>query len=421
MAGGYYILHGQVQRSAGSTVCNTLGMAGILTILLLMLTAFGTACSTPQPTSAPPMPTPAAKPSAPSLETLQLERVLLPVAFNSPTNFEQDDDGQLLVSEQAGRVWIYDEEHLTAEHVFVPEPLDIRDRVSRRGSEEGLLGLAIDPNNRRHLFVYYSAANPRRSVVSRFNYRRTASPDSELVILEIEQPYPNHNGGQIAFGPDGYLYMGLGDGGSAGDPQGNGQDASTLLGSILRIDVSEATPDQPYAIPPDNPFADEGGRGEIWAYGLRNPWRFSFDRETGDLWTGDVGQNRWEEIDIIERGGNYGWNTLEANHCFCPSENCDRENKIPPVLKYSLDGQPCSVIGEYVYRGDNIPWPKGAYIYGDFCSGKIYGLRHTNGQVTEHKQLAATGMRIMSFAEDNEGELYLLSQREGIYRMAAGP
>ena len=355
MAGGYYILHGQVQRSAGSTVCNTLGMAGILTILLLMLTAFGTACGTPQPTSAPPMPTPAAKPSAPSLETLQLERVLLPVAFNSPTNFVQDDDGQLLVSEQAGRVWIYDEEHLTAEHVFVPEPLDIRDHVSRRGSEEGLLGLAIDPNNRRHLFVYYSAANPRRSVVSRFNYRRTASPDSELVILEIEQPYPNHNGGQIAFGPDGYLYMGLGDGGSA-----------------------------------------------------------------GDLWTGDVGQNRWEEIDIIERGGNYGWNTLEANHCFCPSENCDRENKTPPVLEYSLDGQPCSVIGEYVYRGDNIPWPKGAYIYGDFCSGKIYGLRHTNGQVTEHKQLAATGMRIMSFAEDNEGELYLLSQREGIYRGAVG-
>ena len=220
------------------------------------------------------------------------------------------------------------------------EFLDIRDRVSNRGSEEGLLGLALDPQSDGYFYVYYSAADPRRSVVSRFAYGSegqptvgpSADPDSELIILEIEQPYANHNGGQIAFGPDGFLYIGLGDGGAAGDPRGNGQDTSTLLGSILRIDVSEATPDQPYAIPPDNPFADGGGRPEIWAYGLRNPWRFSFDRETGDLWTGDVGQNQWEEIDLIERGGNYGWNTLEGNHCFNPRENCDRENKIPPVL-----------------------------------------------------------------------------------------
>ena len=174
-----------------------------------------------------------------------------------------------------------------------------------RGSEEGLLGLARDPTNKARLYVYYSASSPRRSVVSRFNliddYSR-ADPDSELVILEVEQPYANHNGGQIAFGPDGYLYVGLGDGGSAGDPLGSGQDTSTLLGAILRIDVSQATPEQPYAIPPDNPYAPGGGRGEIWAYGLRNPWRFSFDRETGELWAGDVGQNRWEEIDLIRRG-----------------------------------------------------------------------------------------------------------------------
>ena len=201
---------------------------------------------------------------------------------------------------------------------------------------------------------------------------------------------------------------------------GSGQDTSTLLGSILRIDVSESTPQQPYAIPPDNPFANVGGRPEIWAYGLRNPWRFSFDRGTGDLWTGDVGQNEWEEIDIIERGGNYGWNTLEGNHCFNPRDNCNRQGTIPPVWEYSLDGQPCSVIGGNVYRGNAIPWLRGAYIYGDFCSGKIHGLRHQYGQVTEQKELADTGMRIMSFVEDNTGELYLLSQTEGLYRLVAG-
>ena len=403
-------------------MCHTLGMTAI-TLLLLLLSALLAGCATATP-AMEPMPPSSASPPAPSsnappLETLQLKQVLPEVP--SPTNFIQDRDGLFVVTEQAGRLWTLDEDQLGAEHIFVPEGMDITGRVSSRGSEEGLLGLALDPNNRRHLYVYYSAANPRRSVVSRFNYGNIASPETELVVLEVEQPYANHNGGQIAFGPDGYLYIGLGDGGAAGDPQGNGQDTSTLLGSILRIDVSNATPEQPYAIPPDNPFADGGGRPEIWAYGLRNPWRFSFDRETGELWTGDVGQNEWEEIDIIERGGNYGWNTLEGNHCFHPRDNCDREGTIPPVLEYSLDGQPCSVIGGYVYRGADIPWLQGAYIYGDFCSGKVHGLRYENGQVTEHKELADTNLRIMSFAEDNEGELYLLSQRKGVYRLAPGP
>ena len=325
------------------------------------------------------------------------------------------------MSMQAGRVWHFRQEDLTTGDIFAPELIDLREQVSSRGSEEGLLGLALDPKDDRYLYVYYSASNPRRSVVSRFDYyplSQDVNRDSELIILEVGQPYPNHNGGQIAFGPDGFLYIGLGDGGSAGDPLGSGQDTSTLLGSILRIDVSRSTAAQPYAIPPDNPFADGGGRPEIWAYGLRNPWRFSFDRETGKLWTGDVGQNEWEEIDIIERGGNYGWNILEGNHCFRPRDNCDREGAIPPVWEYSLDGTPCSVIGGYVYRGDTIPWLRGAYVYGDFCSGKVYGLRYENGQVTEHKELADTGLRIMSFAEDSDEELYLLSQSDGIYRLA---
>ena len=181
--------------------------------------------------------------------------------------------------------------------------------------------------------------------------------------------------------------------------------------------MSGATEGEPYAIPPDNPFAQDSGRGEIWAYGLRNPWRFSFDRDTGELWTGDVGQNRWEEIDLIERGGNYGWNRLEGNHCFS-ARDCDPTGTVLPVWEYSLDGQPCSVIGGYVYRGSSIPWLRGAYVYGDFCSGEVFGLRYADGTVVEHGRLADTDLRIMSFAEDNDGELYLLSQKSGIYRLS---
>ena len=394
-------------------------MGGILTILLAALAAMAAGCGSPLATH-PPEAAPLSAPASPSLGTLRLERVLLPVTLDSPTNFIQAADSRILVAGQEGLIKEYREEDLQQEHIFYSEFLDIRDRTSDRGWEEGLLGLALDPADSRYVYVYYSAANPRRSVVSRFSGNSAAdNRDSELVILEVEQPYANHNGGQIAFGPDGYLYIGLGDGGSAGDPQRNGQDTSTLLGTILRIDVSEATAGRPYAIPPDNPFADGGGRPEIWAYGLRNPWRFSFDRETGELWAGDVGQNRWEEIDIIERGGNYGWNTLEGHHCFSPREECQQEGMIAPVWEYPLEDGACSVTGGYVYRGAAIPWLNGAYVYGDFCTGEIFGLRYANGQVVEHKQLADTGLRIASFGQDNDGELYALSQGEGIFRLVA--
>ena len=339
--------------------------------------------------------------------------------FQAPTNLVQMQTGQALITEQDGRIWISSGANL--DDATVSETLNITDPVSSRRSEEGLLGLALDPSDDSLLYVYYSAARPRRSVVSRFTLasdRSAIDPHSELVILDVEQPYANHNGGQIAFGPDGYLYIGLGDGGSAGDPLGNGQNPSTLLGSILRIDVAQAAPGRPYAIPPDNPFASGGGRAEIWAYGLRNPWRFSFDRDTGDLWTGDVGQNRWEEIDLIRRGGNYGWNVLEGSHCFAIRDGCQREGMTPPVWEYSLSGEPCSVIGGYVYRGNAIPSLRGAYIYGDYCSGNIFALRHANGHVTQHAQLADTNLRIMSFAQDNAGELYLLTQKSGIHRLA---
>ena len=360
----------------------------------------------PKPTDAPP------------LETLRLEPLWTEREFRAPTNLIQLRDGRMLVSEQDGRVWAFDP--AGSEIPVATEFLDISDRVSSRRSEEGLLGLALDPTDGERVYVYYSAADPRRSVVSRFAVSADGSgvdPDSELVILEVGQPFANHNGGQIAFGPDGYLYIGLGDGGSAGDPLGSGQDTSSLLGSILRIDVSWAAPGHPYDVPPDNPFASGGGRAEIWAYGLRNPWRFSFDRDTGELWAGDVGQNRWEEIDLIERGGNYGWNMLEGSHCFS-ARDCDPVGTVLPVWEYSLDGQPCSVIGGYVYRGSAIPWLRGVYVYGDFCSGEVFGLRYADGGVMEHERLADTGLRIMSFGEDNDGELYLLSQKSGVYRLS---
>ncbi len=390
-------------------------MAAVATISMALLLTLLLGCVSGAPV-------PSESPSAAQLETLRLNPMPTDRRFQAPTNLVQMQNERMLVSEQAGRVWALN--GAESGHAATQVILDITDRVSSRRSEEGLLGLAIDPKNGRHLYVYYSAANPRRSVISRFTLspdHSAADPDRELVILEVAQPYANHNGGQLAFGPDGYLYIGLGDGGSAGDPLGNGQDTSTLLGAILRIDVSQATPEHPYAIPPDNPFADPPGtegRGEIWAYGLRNPWRFSFDRVTGELWAGDVGQNRWEEIDLIRRGGNYGWNTLEGNHCFRPRDGCERAGMEPPVWEYSLDGEPCSVIGGYVYRGSAIPWLGGAYVYGDYCSGKVFGLRYADGEVVEHRQLADTGLSIMSFAEDNEGELYLLSQKSGIYRLA---
>jgi len=286
-----------------------------------------------------------------------------------------------------------------------------------------LLGLAFDPDYRDngHFYLYYSAAGPRRSVLSRFsnspNDPNVADPDSELVIMEISQPYGNHNGGQIAFGPDGHLYVGLGDGGKGGDPLGNGQDIGSFLGAILRIDVRYGCGNKNYCIPPDNPFIGiAGARGEVWAYGLRNPWRFSFDKGTGILWVGDVGQNRWEEIDIVEKGLNYGWNVMEGAHCFSPSVGCNTVGLALPMVEYGhADG--CSVTGGYVYRGSNTPSLLGAYVYGDFCSGRIWGLRYDGVSITEHRLLVNSDLSITSFGRDLSGNLYVLSRDDGIYKL----
>ena len=312
--------------------------------------------------------------------------------------------------------------------------LDIRGRVNDRGNEEGLLGLAFDPDYASSglFYVYYSASNPRRSVISRFSVTTgdpsRADPASEHVILEVGQPYANHNGGMLAFGPDGFLYISLGDGGAGGDPQGNGQNPGTLLGAILRIDPRTPSDGNRYSIPPDNPFVDSSDfREEIWAYGLRNPWRFSFDSgvdgegtgsQKGQLWVGDVGQNAWEEVDIILPGRNYGWNIMEGFHCYPPSvSSCDQVGLEPPIVEYPLSGGNCAVTGGYVYRGSRLPALYGAYVYGDFCSGRIWALRHDGQRVTDHALLLDSSLDISSFGQDAAGELYILSFDRRIYRL----
>ena len=351
------------------------------------------------------------------LRELGVERAYPGLSFDRPVAlvFPDDDTGRGFVVEQAGRIIALDGDGEAGTF------LDIRDRVNDRGEEEGLLGLAFDPDfySNGFFYVYYSADGPRHSVVSRFSAHRdedAADAGSETLILEVEQPYANHNGGQIVFGPDDLLYVGLGDGGSAGDPKRNGQDLGTLLGAILRLDVSALDAPGSYAIPPDNPFVGvEGARAEIWAYGLRNPWRFTFDWGTGDLWAADVGQNALEEVDLIEPGLNYGWNIMEGDECY--SRSCDTRGLEPPVAVYGRDDG-CSITGGYVYRGERLPSLYGAYVYGDYCSGKIWALRHDGARVTESVQLADTKLRISSFGENMNGELYIVDLEGGIYRFA---
>ena len=337
--------------------------------------------------------------------------------------YADDATNRLFLVLQPGQIIAFpNKEETTSSTIF----LDIRERVSDVGNEEGLLGLAFDPEYRTNgfFYVYYSASSPRRSVLSRFSMSRDdpnlANPASELILLEVPQPFPNHNGGNLVFGPEGYLYVGLGDGGFRGDPRDNGQNRRTLLGSILRIDVSATRLGQPYTIPPDNPFVGlgDGVREEIWAYGLRNPWRFTFDRATGQLWAGDVGQNDYEEVDIIRPGLNYGWDIMEGLHCYPPSiEACDQQGLEPPIIEYSQAEGGCSITGGYVYRGSRLPSLYGAYIYGDFCSGRVWALRYNGTQVTEHAELVDSRLQISAFGEGQDGELYILSFDRKIYRL----
>ncbi|HMZ08331.1 MAG TPA: PQQ-dependent sugar dehydrogenase [Anaerolineales bacterium] len=316
-----------------------------------------------------------------------------------------DGSGRLFIIEKYGAIRIFKDGLLFSEPF-----LKIDDRVDDSGNEMGLLGLAFHPEFEQNGYFYVNyTGEGGHTRISRFQATGDiADPGSEQVLMVINQPYPNHNGGAVAFGPDGYLYLGLGDGGAGGDPHKNGQNTDVLLGKILRIDVNNG---DPYSIPADNPFGNE-----VWAYGLRNPWRISFDRMTGDLWIGDVGQGDWEEIDHLSAGSsggaNFGWSIMEGNHGYDGEVQPDL---LLPVVEYSHNSG-CSVTGGYVYRGSMPEW-SGVYLYGDYCSGIVWGLIPVDGQ-WQAQALFETGVTITSFGEDEAGELYLASDDGSVYILA---
>ena len=389
------------------------------------IVATNTLVNTIEPTAVPATAEPSAEPSAtatitpsptptntPIPESAVDSIKLLPVlegVFSRPLYLTHAADDRLFIVEQAGVIRIVKDGQLLEEPF-----LDIRDRVASIQLEQGLLSVAFHPDysTNGRFFVNYtdlSGTTQLSSFLVTPDNPDQADAKSEIILLSIDQPYPNHNGGQLQFGPDGYLYVGVGDGGSANDPLLNGQDPSTLLGTLLRLDVDHS--DSIYAIPATNPFVDDDSRrNEIWAWGLRNPWRFSFDRLTGDLFIADVGQNLWEEIhfqDAMSQGGeNYGWNILEGSHCFLAGE-CDTEGLELPIFEYNHQ-EGCSVTGGYVYRGHEFLTLYGNYFLADFCSGKIWRIFQDPDGSWSAAPLLDTDQVISSFGEDVNGELYLL-------------
>jgi len=383
-------------------------------------TAAPTEPGTPSP-SPPALPSPSPAPFDP----IALSLTLTPFAagFDALTFLTHagDGSGRLYVVEQFGRVWL-----LEADGTRLPEPfIDIRSRIIA-GGERGLLGIAFHPSysDNGRLFVNYTDLNGDTVVAEYARVSQTAAdPASERIVLTVDQPFSNHNGGMIAFGPDGYLYVATGDGGGAGDPLDAGQDRRTRLGKLLRIDVDGG---EPYAIPADNPFVDESDAlPEIWAYGLRNPWRFSFDRELGTLFIADVGQSGWEEVNAAPPGSgglNFGWSLFEGPDC--RRGDCDPAGLTLPVAWYARDAGHCSVTGGYAYRGTLHPELSGAYLLADYCSGTIWGLdaaAAAAGQEVSLHELAQAGFRPTSFGEDEAGELYLVGQGGEILLIGAEP
>ena len=384
-----------------------------------------------------------------------LPKISLLLAFpeleiKNPVRMEEapDNSGRFFIVEQDGRIVIV---RKGADGANAKEFLNLEDRKPHGGLEEGLLGLAFPPQFRNNglVYIYYSQHDPRRSVVSEFKVSAEDSDradlKSERVLMEIPQPFDCHKAGQVAFGPDGDLYIGLGDGGAGNDPFNNAQNTAVLLGKILRIDVNSrstvhahnAAIQLPYGIPNDNPFVNEpefweySVRREIWAYGLRNPFRFSFDRETGDLWAGDVGQDSWEEVDLITKGGNYGWCVREGAHHFKPGP--DGAHFIDPVIEYPHDpkmlsqskfpnhGTGSCIIGGNVYRGRQFPALRGVYVYADYVLGTFWGFRYQNGRITKYGKLLEQPKNISAFAEDREGEFYALAYDGHIYSITVPP
>ncbi len=341
------------------------------------------------------------------------------LTFDKPVAIAHARDKRLFIVEQPGVIRVVEGRGPAANSSVY---LDIKGQVTY-GGEMGLLGLVFHPNYAQNGYFYVNytrtvGAN-LETVISRFQVTADpdlADPSSELILLQVAQPYSNHNGGSLNFGPDGYLYIGLGDGGAGGDPGNRAQNGAELLGKMLRIDVDGTAPGKNYAIPADNPFIGAPALDEIWAVGLRNPWRASFDRLTGDLYIGDVGQNLWEEIDFQPAaspgGQNYGWRLKEGNHCYIPEQGCDPGGLTDPIFEYS-HSEGCSVTGGYVYRGPSIPALQGYYLYADYCTGEISAL-HSDGQgAWQNYSVTKIDKYLPTFGEDNAGELFLAQREAG--------
>jgi len=372
-----------------------------------LLTGCGGTSNTPPPNSGGP---PA---------TLTLTPVVSGLTSPVDLQFPNDGSGRMLVVEQAGSI------RMVANGSLLSTPfLDITAKVSS-GGEMGLLGLAFHPQfTQNHLFyVHYdrTVAGQIQSVIAEYRVSagdmNIADPTSERILLTVDQPFSNHKGGQIVFGPDGFLYLGFGDGGSGGDPMGNGQNLETMLGKMLRIDVNRQSGGKQYAIPPSNPFANGGGLPEIFAYGLRNPWRFSFERGGTRLLVGDVGQDAYEEVDLLESGKNYGWNVMEGLHCYKPSTGCNMTGLTMPILEYPhSDGE--AVVGGFVYKGTAISGLSGAYLFGDYISGTIWESVESPPGTWTRTPLLSTRRNISSFGQDTTGELYVVDYSGGVLKLA---
>jgi glucose/arabinose dehydrogenase len=374
-------------------------------------------------------------PAGPAAIPLSLQRIGSPAltfAFPVLLTAPPGDTTRFFVVEKGGLIKIVDKTTDTLIGTF----LDIHTLVTT-GSEQGLLGLAFDPQylTNGRFYVSYTDLSGN-SVIARYvrspGNANVATGTADRIILTLTQPDTNHNGGMIVFGPDNKLYIGFGDGGGGGDPNGHAQNPADLLGKLLRIDVSQGTsPQPPYLVPPDNPFASATQGKEVWALGLRNPWRFSFDRMTGNLYIADVGQGNWEEVNVdvstgvgtAGKGANYGWNVLEGNHCYPPGTlACSAAGKTPPLLEYDHSGDACSITGGHVYRGPAIPALQGTYFYADFCAGFVRSFRLTNGTATQFFEWSVLrpGGNITSFGEDGSGELYIMTSGGALYRIVQG-
>jgi glucose/arabinose dehydrogenase len=370
------------------------------------------------PTTPPTEAAPATSPATPASGQVSLRKVVDGLEPLTYLTHAGEGSERLYLVVKAGRILVL-ENGSVREQPF----LDISDRVGSQGSEQGLLSIAFSPRYSSDNAFYVNYTDTKGdTVVSRFSADRqqvVADADSEMALLNIDQPFANHNGGQLQFGPDGMLYIGMGDGGSGGDPQNNGQNTGVLLGKLLRIDVNQTG--QPYAIPADNPKLGNASRPEVWAYGLRNPWRFSFDRQTGDLYIADVGQNQYEEIDFhpagTPGGQNYGWNLREGFESY--SNGADSASFTAPIHEYShADG--CSVTGGYVYRGQLLPQLNGAYLYSDYCSGHIWALQRAADGTWQNTLLLESGTNVSSFGEDAAGELYVIGLDGSVFQFVAG-